>query len=548
MSFSMLKKKVQSRILKPMILHEVKQRFTKLSPKEKNLFTFFLTLFISIFLAGFLSFLFLFFYLPHIGAFGCFDDCNNIIGGFFILKGKKIFTDFYFNHQLGMAYVSFFTQYFFHPETLYKLLLYHRVVVFLWSLFFSIWLFLRFRFSVLFFILLFAITKFYVFGDRFLAESFIIYPLVYILCLLWYQQTKQRIYRWEYVLTALFVWFIIFMREPFIPLALFLFAALIWKAEKKMQIISLGILSGLTVVTISFFSLKDMYQQLVVINQQLVSQEVGENQTGGIGILKIFFYPLFVLTSFPKTMLGQIEIDLSILFFAFAFYQTLVGKKYKELFLFLFVLGIACIRFVQPGTMFYHGFRLMVWYGLFITFVNLLIMSSPRRFKTIGITLFIVLILFSVFSPKSFMKEKINREEAFTVGYGHYFATGTVVKTLAKKDDTLFVEARDDMIYWQADIKSAYKYQFYTGLMPSQKLYVDARTEMFGKYPPDFYYGDCDEKTMRAKSLPKNRETDYQQIYFSEKPSCLYIKKGNVSKLTKQQLEQIQSLGYTIPR
>ena len=38
-----------------------------------------------------LYFIVLNFYLNRLGAFGCFDDCNNFVRGYFVLKGK-IFT------------------------------------------------------------------------------------------------------------------------------------------------------------------------------------------------------------------------------------------------------------------------------------------------------------------------------------------------------------------------------------------------------------------------------------------------------------------------
>lgn len=68
---------------------------------------------------------------------------------------------------------------------------------------------------------------------------------------------------------------------------------------------------------------------------------------------------------------------------------------------------------------------------------------------------------------------------------------GTIMRDLSDKKSTLFLDDYDDLVYFEAKLAPAYKYSWYTSFGNRIPRYVDARDEMFLKYPPDFYYGDC---------------------------------------------------------
>src|SRR3989344_9397687 len=72
-------------------------------------------------------------YIPRIAAFGCFDDCFNYMGGYFILNGKQLYSQIFFNHQPLMAYISYLIQLFTQPTNIFELLLRHRQFVLLFS-------------------------------------------------------------------------------------------------------------------------------------------------------------------------------------------------------------------------------------------------------------------------------------------------------------------------------------------------------------------------------------------------------------------------------
>lgn len=129
-----------------------------------------------------------------IGVFGCGDECINYTAGYFILLGKSLYSQIFFNHQPMLAFISALIQRVAAPQDLYHLVLYHRLFVLLYSLGMSVFLLWRFRLRAALFLLLYEATKYYLYGYQFIGEAFIVYPLVYLAVLLWesYEQKKYR--------------------------------------------------------------------------------------------------------------------------------------------------------------------------------------------------------------------------------------------------------------------------------------------------------------------------------------------------------------------
>ncbi|MEK9208331.1 MAG: hypothetical protein AAB922_07625, partial [Patescibacteria group bacterium] len=142
-----------------------------------------------------------------------------------------------------------------------------------------------------------------------------------------------------------------------------------------------------------------------------------------------------------------------------------------------------------------------------------------------------------VLSPVYFIKEKPDRVTEFNTNYGTYYAYGTVIKLLSDKNDTLFLEDTDDLIYWVADINFSYKYNWYTSHMPKIEKYKTARDKMFIKNPPDFYYDACLLISKRSwLAFSKKIENQYTRLLTNGRRSCLLIKndklKNRIHNLT----------------
>ncbi len=480
-------------------------------------------------------------YMPRINAFGCFDDCNNFMGGYFLLHGKRLFSEIFFNHNPLMAYLSFLVQLVTHPQNLYELILRHRQALLLFSFLCNLILLIRFGPPALAFALFYELTKFYLFGDRFLAEAFIVYPLVYLVGLVLFKLKNKQITLLDYLASGVLVWFIVFMREPYVPAALLVFMYLLWnKKNVQKSIISLGIFIVLSLTTILLHDLKEFYFNVVTVNLVLVSSGP---------YLKIFSYPIQIFFGGEWGYFRYLLVSFNTLFVISSLY-LLSKKQWKVVFFTWVILGLANVRYVEPGKAFYSAFHLLCWYGIFLfisfTFVSYIHQYS-KKVSSILMLGYLGILLFHIFSPLSFLQSKPDPHLELITNYGGPIQVGIVINSLSTPANTLFLDGFDDIIYWQAQRVSPYKYSWYTSLMPNYQKYTDERITMFRKSPPDFYYGSCPKEIYSIKLLPDFIKNDYVRLYSDNKPTCLWIKKTKLSSISAQQWTKAKENYYYLP-
>ena len=92
--------------------------------------------------------------LLHMFSFSFVDEYNYPVSADFMLKGKQLHKEVFFNHQVLAAYMSYMIQLIAQPATLYALIATHRVFVIVFSYLLGALLVWRFRFKgvVVFFI------------------------------------------------------------------------------------------------------------------------------------------------------------------------------------------------------------------------------------------------------------------------------------------------------------------------------------------------------------------------------------------------------------
>lgn len=496
-------------------------------------------------------------YMKRISAFGCFDDCLNIVAGYFIAEGKILYSEVFFNHQMLMAYLSFVIQNLFDPINIFSLVLAHRQFLFLVGVVFSTVFIFRFRWAGLASVLFFESTKFYLFGDRFLAEGLIVYPLAYLIGLLWYKYTDRPIYRLEYVLSGLLVFTIVFSREPFIPVALLIYLLLLLGGKKtfpgitQAKLFSIVIFILLTTTVFLITPLQEYSFNVFTLNRIAFAQELTKALSMQ-NLLKIFAYPLYILVEKPISFFGIILIGLSVIFITAVSIFIVRFKKFKQVLMILFILGLSNIRFVTPGTMFYEAFHAVPWYGMYIIITFLLLRDAFNGKKywmgKVLLIIFILVLLAYSFSPRSFIWEKSSPHAEFITHYGNYLSYGEAIAILAtSQQDTLFVDGFDELINWQAKLPSSYKYSMYTSLMPRFAIYANERNNMFLNNPPDFYYGSCPKEKNKERLLPEANKQEYIRLLVHGRPSCLYIKKTKLEKISFDQWRRVEHFGFSRP-
>lgn len=503
---------------------------------------FFLYFFVFAFLL-FVSYV----YYQRIGGFSFGDEWNKFMLAYFMLKGNVLYGQIFSNHQMLSTYVSFLIQKIGSPETLYQLVLEHRLFVIAFSFLFDVLLVFRFGLSGMGFALLFESTKYYLFGHLFLPESFVAYFVVYLFGLAWHALQKAPLSRWDYIAATVFAWCTVFLREPYIPVALLLYAVILIRSKKRFAFLGLFLALSLLTFLPIVGSLQEYISQVLFFNVNvMVPNEV---RSQGPGFIKTFFYPLVVLFEGKWNFFRHVLIVLDILFLTLFAYYLLKTRRFRIGGLVIVVLGLAALRFVEPGTIYFEAFHALPWYGLFVmsTFLLLFAIAKKKELATKLILLLVVVLFGYTISGRSFLWEKVDKDALFTENYAHYYINGEVIRTLSEPKDTLFTDMWDYLIHWQAKLDSPYSYSIYTFAMRGVSTYDDARIAMFKNNPPDFYYTLCQKDVYQSELLPKEILSAYAQLYRDGKPTCTYVKKGKLTKISEEQWDKAKSLGFTLP-
>jgi len=441
------------------------------------------------------------------------------------------------------AYISSIIQTVMNPINIFDLVLKHRQFVMLFGFLFNLLLVFRFGIPAFLFFLFFEFTKFYIFGDRFLAEGILVYPLIYLVFISWQKLKGIRIKNYDFVLSTICSWLVIFLRETFIPLSfiLLLFILFPLKKNNKLKIFSLFLFFLLTTISLSTVSLRDYFFELVAVNKVFFVQ--------GLDFLRITFYPLFILTSEKWNIFRIMLIGIDFLFIFSFLYLVILRKMFKYLLVFV-PLIFANLRVVEPGRLFYDSFHMVPFYGIFLVITFILVNELKKYNLKVWLFLMLgILFLFSnyIVSRHVFFKEKINQHEEFFINYSNILQIGEIVKKISKPTDTLFVDGFDEAVYWVAQRPSSYKYSMYTSIMPNFKIYSDARFTMFKKNPPDFYYGSCPKEKNAQRLIPPEFADRYIRLNSFGKPSCVFVRKDKIKDITKEQWTNAKTSYYEIP-
>jgi hypothetical protein len=501
-----------------------------------------------------LSILYVFLYkilMPRVNNFGCFDDCLNYLGGYFMSKGRKLYSEIIFNHQPFMAYISYAIQTIMHPRSIYELLLTHRQFLFLFSFAMNLILLIRFKWPALGFVFFYEFTKYYIFGDRFLAENFIVYPIVYMGGLVFYKMKKSIVSNIDYILSAIFTWFVIFMREPYVILALFIFAiVIIGKSNLNIKKISVLLFISLTTFTLCQIPLRDYIYNVVTITGQTVFKAEANSNILSLKSIGIFFYPIFIFFTNKWNIFQQILAAVDIVFIALIILCWIKSKSKKLVVTIIVILGLANLREIRPGIIFYGAFHLIQWYGLFLFFIFLMLdYLLDRQKRTIFFLSGILTLIFVYFllAPTSYIHEKIDPQYELITNYGRELQIGEVVRKLSKPSDTLFLDGFEDLIYWQSGRISSYKYSLYLSVARGFQMYQKERLLMLINNPPDFYYGLCLNKQDLVQSqISLGGPGRYVRLYDYNKPSCLFVNEKKIPDITLNQWKNAKEFGYTL--
>src|SRR3990172_8859451 len=444
-----------------------------------------------------------YFYNRHALNIHFVDEEENIVLGSYILKGEKLYSDLFSQHQ-PLAYISSaLIQKLTHPGSIFTLISRHRQPMILCSF---IW-------------------------GMFLAESLSVYPLAYLSFVFFYNKSinPKTLFLTSLVLgmllsNLLFIW----------PLSLFLYVGIVFKipqgvVKRNLKYIVAGVLPYL--LQLPFISLSEYFFQVFYINVQYYIPT-----TGNFALFKSFFYPILLFD--PRIAATQFLMILRILSFILVVGSFLLIKLRKKIdFLIVYVLLVlAALRFVPFGGEYYRGFHLLPWYGLLIFSIIIVCTKLLNSYSSL-LPLFAIFVALPLSSAT--LTQNINKNERYYINYSRQFDYGEAVRIMRDNNDTLFVVPDEFLIYWQGDVEHAMDYLFYYDWMMKTPLIAEAVTAHIKETPPTFFYCDCMGKS--ANELT----TGYFRLKKDGYPTKLYVLPQKVRRLNQVQLGQLKYYNFS---
>ncbi len=474
-----------------------------------------------------------FYYLQSV-SYSFVDEFDNIVAAHFMIQGKTLFASIFHNRQIGPVYISYFLQQILQPSTLYQLILYHRLFIVAISFAMSILIVWRFGLVGMLTVFMFETIKLSSFGNFFQAEAMIVYPALYLFGLMMEGFEKKKMNSLDLIIAGVFAWFILFSREAYTPLVLFMLLMIFLRTRsKKLKILLAGISIILSVVTLATVSLKDYIFQIIYVNSQ------NKLLQGEFNLLKSFFYPVYIF--FPTGSLTYTRI-VELLFASVFVTLVLVRKKWKEALLIMVALGLAVLRTIPPGSDLYPAYKMLVWYVLFFyaVFHPATIEGKNKYFRYIYYCVLTTAFAYAVLASNLF--HPIDRAREFNIAYNRYTLNGEVINALAAPEDTLFVDGYDSLLYWSVRATPSFKYAMYYPILEGIQPFEKERLAMFHSNPPTFYYRDCISKN--ALSLPHFVRSEYKNFKQNKSSTCLYVHKDKLPMNENQEKELKDKFGY----
>lgn len=484
-------------------------------------------------------------------SFHFVDEDDHLAIGNYINQGYKLYRDISTNHQPLVYILSSLTQQVSQPSTLFLLVKQGRESVFLFSFFCSLFLIFELGPVFLFFLLFFELTKFFIFGNLLLAESLVIYPLIFIIseCFkaLFYTYKPKKI---NQIIFGLANFLIIFNLLPLIPSLLFLDLIYVFKT-KKLKYFTLGFILP-TLIIFLFIPITDYLKETIIYNLKyaipLISPIKNKQE-----LLQLVIFPFQFFFKEKNSILHQLIQFFSLLTIV-NFIVFLSSKKIKKFFCWLFFLFIILLlntRNINVKEVYYYsGFHLLPWYGGLI-FFNLL--STQFIIKEIkGLKRYFPLLLllgggiYFLLHPHMPYFAKINKDYEHNVNYLSYYLVGQAILSISQPQDRLAVLPDEELIYWQSKLRLATRQTAYYNWQYQSPLLRSEMDDVFFNNPPEFVYADFD-RIGSASYLPMIipiLKTQYWQATVNGVAQNLHIKRTKIKTISEYQWQEWQKLSF----
>lgn len=447
--------------------------------------------------AAFVALLFLlttgYFYTKNAFSFHFVDEEYNFAIGKYLLKNEVLYKDIITNHQLITHIASSFVQDYSKPNSIFLLVSRHRTAIAAWSLIWSVFFVLFFGVSALFFVFCYELTKSYLFGNLFLAETIVVYPFLFLVGLIIYDKHLSN--PLELIFTGICISLCLFLLGPIWPAVAFVALLLLYRQKNHLIKTLTCIFLGILIIILALWKYvsfpKYLYWYLYT-NLIFTVPSYHGNEPWVLTILKSFMSPVISFIIFDDTpMLWLIRI-----FSLLLIINLVILRKFRFVLIVITLLGLGNIRFVLPGSGHYSGFHMLPWFGALVFIASALSLQQikqniPVMLKITNILLIIFAIVFSLNYAKPVLLEKRDAQKDYLINYSTYTDRGEIIRIMKDPTDTLFVSHDSWLVYWQSDTNHLPKlFGYYSWMSGIPKLH-NAVLEEFTKRPPTYFY--CDD-------------------------------------------------------
>lgn len=478
------------------------------------------------------------------------DENDHMIGGYFLLNGKKLYKDISVVHQPLNYYFSSVGQKIFKVNSLFSFINRQRLMILLYSLSWNLLFLVFFGPAAIIFTLIFEISKFWFLGNLLLGESLAVYPLIFLFGMVikkLFLKTELKPLELSAFSVATFT--SVFLLLQLWPTIFLLNLSLLFSYRKNLKNILYLLLPflGLTIILFMFVPLKYYIQEVFVYNFRYYLPYMSK-VSGLSGYLKMIFLPL---TAFHKNF-NSMELIIILFTFVYGYLSYFFWKK-KSLLPFMFLLACIISANNRGNIINYNDFHLLPWLGLFIFFP---IMILPLLFKkkvkimpiikigVIGVISFVI--VYVNFFAKTPFTDKKNVMSENDINFHDINKYGMAIKAIRRPGDRLIAIPSDNLIHWVSGTDLATRQIEYYGWQYSIKEDKDRLIDVFKNHPVEFIVnGDA------SNSLPpfvkSYVDEKYVQISEQHKPSRLFVLKSILPRVSDGEWKDFEYLLFEKP-
>jgi hypothetical protein len=481
-----------------------------------------------------------YFYLQNSLNIHFVDEDENIVGGFFLLKDKMLYSDIFVQHQPLAYWVSSQIQNIIKPHSIFTLIRSHRIFMIAWSAFWILLLYYRYGVSLALTSIIYEILKVFLLGNVFLAESLVVYPTVYLVSLLFYKRGK--ISSAESFFIGFVSSIIFFLLSPLWFLLIYIVGLLIVGKKITKQNITFFFMGWIppTILALKISDLISYVYSTIYIN---VFQYIPSDTSGfEPNVFKSFFAPVITLVDGKYGYL-DILYKVFVLVVLAGLYELVRKKKYWVAINIFILLGLSNIRYVPAGEVLYRGFHMLVWFSLLIFFFVYFLTHFFERAKSLwsqvaDVSITAAVIILSVVATKNLLFVKRDVQKDYYINYSPLYDLGEATRIMKREGDALFQAPDKMLIYWQADIGNASNFIFFYPWMKDDKLLSNQMEEMFENDPPEFFYYD-----KKYISLEEHRP-GYVALLRDGVETGMFVKPEVVENLSEKQQGNLEYLRF----